>query len=120
MPKPKSNPTRTVLKPILVNRENLASLTGLSDGTIEAMIRRGEFPKPRQTSARRVGWLLRELEEWAEARPVSDLPPPPNTGGRAGRALAEMSLTDEAVPAGSTDLSLAGQASSLQAGKGKA
>ena len=34
----------------------------------------------RQLSGQRVGWLVREVQEWAESRPVSNLPPPPNTG----------------------------------------
>ena len=33
-----------------------------------------------------VGYLVRELEEWAESRPVSDLLPAPDCGyGRAGK-----------------------------------
>ena len=34
----------------------------------------------RQLSGQRVGWLVREVQEWAESRTVSNLPPPPNTG----------------------------------------
>jgi len=44
------------------------------------MAREGQFPKRRQLSGQRVGWLVREVQEWAESRPVSNLPPPPNTG----------------------------------------
>ncbi|MFS2077100.1 helix-turn-helix transcriptional regulator [Telluria sp. Tellsp131] len=46
------------------------------------MVRMGSFPKPRQLSDRRVAWLVREIQEWAEARPMLDLPPPPNTSKR--------------------------------------
>ncbi|MDN7165579.1 AlpA family transcriptional regulator [Paraburkholderia aspalathi] len=42
----------------------------------------GAFPKPRMLSGRRVAWLAREIEEWAEGCPKSDLLPPPNTGRR--------------------------------------
>ncbi|UKI11834.1 hypothetical protein ACLUPT_11990 [Variovorax sp. SCN45] len=38
-------------------------------------------------SGRRVAWLVREVEAWAESRPVSNLPPPPNTGARKARKL---------------------------------
>lgn len=57
-------------------------------------IRADEFPKPRKASARRTCWLLREIEEWAESRPVSDLLPPPNTatGGRNGKPKARNAL----------------------------
>jgi prophage regulatory protein len=49
-------------------------------------VRKGEFPKPRQLSARRVAYLVREVDEWLESRPVSDQPPPPNSQyGRAGK-----------------------------------
>jgi prophage regulatory protein len=43
-------------------------------------VREGKAPKPRQLSDRRVGWLVRELEEWVEGRPASELLPPANTG----------------------------------------
>ena len=33
---------------------------------------------PRQLSGRRVAYLLKELDEWLESRPVSDLPSPVN------------------------------------------
>ncbi|MFJ1471567.1 helix-turn-helix transcriptional regulator [Massilia orientalis] len=47
--------------------------------TIQRLVRTGSFPRPRQLSDRRVAWLVREIEEWAEGRPTSDLPPPLNT-----------------------------------------
>ena len=42
----------------------------------KTLVKNGEFPQPRKTSDRRVAWLLREIEEWAESRPIADLPPP--------------------------------------------
>lgn len=62
--------------------EVLPGKTGLAKSTLEAEIRAKRFPLPRQLSGRRVGWLVREVMEWAESRPVSDLPPPPNTGAK--------------------------------------
>lgn len=56
--------------------------TTLSETTIQKLIREGQFPKPRLLGGRRLGWLVDEVKEWACARPVSDLLPPPNTGGR--------------------------------------
>ncbi len=71
-----------VLKPIYIELPDVAAVVTLAEATIQKMVRAGEFPAPRQLSGRRVGWLLREVEEWAENRPVSNLPPPPNTGKR--------------------------------------
>lgn len=74
------------MKPIFLTIETLSSVIGLSKSTIEKEVRENRFPKPRQLSGRRTGWLMREIEDWAEGRPVSDLAPPPNTaeGGRNG------------------------------------
>lgn len=67
------------MKRIYVDLPEVAGLLTLATATIQKMVREDAFPKPRQLSGRRVGWLLREVEEWAEQRPVSDLPPPRNT-----------------------------------------
>ena len=68
------------VRPIIVDLATTASLLSLSPATVQALVRAGEFPPPRKISGRRVGWVLREIDEWAEARPVSDLAPPANTG----------------------------------------
>ncbi|MDN4039908.1 AlpA family phage regulatory protein [Massilia sp. YIM B02443] len=49
---------------------------------MKRLVREGNFPKPRQLSGRRVVWLVREIQDWAEARPISDLSPPANTNRR--------------------------------------
>ena len=66
-------------------QEATAAIVGLSESTWQALVREGKAPKPRQLSDRRVGWLVRELEEWVEGRPASDLPPPANTGAKKPR-----------------------------------
>jgi len=71
---------RSIIKPIYVDLPSVASLVTLATATIQRMVREGVFPKPRRLSANRVAWLLREVEEWAEERPVSEIPPPENTG----------------------------------------
>lgn len=71
--------------PIFLDLQTLADVLALSVSTTQDLVRKGQFPQPRQLSGRRVGWLLREVQEWAEARPVSMLPPPPNTGAKKPR-----------------------------------
>ena len=68
------------LKPIYLDLPTVASVVSLSEANIQKLVREDRFPKPRMLSGRRVAWLTREVEEWAEACPMSDLPPPPNTG----------------------------------------
>ena len=65
--------------------DELCAATTLSKTTIQKMVREQQFPAPRHLGGRRVGWLVKEVLEWAENRPVSDLPPPPNTGARKPR-----------------------------------
>ncbi|WP_245573566.1 helix-turn-helix transcriptional regulator [Curvibacter lanceolatus] len=63
-----------------LSREEVSKFISLSEDVIYKMANQGEFPKPRRLSNRRVGWLVREVKEWAEGRPVSDILPPENTG----------------------------------------
>ena len=76
------------IKPAYLDLPAVIQYTALSESTIQKSIREDQFPKPRKLSDRRVGWLLRELEAWAEARPISDLLPPENCEvGRAGLTM---------------------------------
>lgn len=71
---------------IYYDKPGVAEALSVSQSTVEKLTREcSDFPKPRQISGRRVGWLVKEVEAWAEKRPVSDLPPPPNTGASKGR-----------------------------------
>jgi prophage regulatory protein len=73
----------------LMSLHTVCEAVDLSPATWQRMVRKGEAPQPRLASKARVAWLAREVEAWAEARPVSDLPPPPNTGSRKGKGRAE-------------------------------
>lgn len=74
------------MQPLVVDLAQLLELVPvLSKSTIEEERRQGRFPQPRQLSGRRVGWLVSEIEEWLASRPVSDQPPPPNTGAKKPR-----------------------------------
>ncbi|UGQ45108.1 helix-turn-helix transcriptional regulator [Massilia endophytica] len=70
------------MKPLYLELNEVAAILTLAEATVQKLVRDNEFPKPRQLSGRRVAWLVREVEEWAELRPVSTLPPPPNTSRR--------------------------------------
>lgn len=70
------------MKPIYLELPAVSAAVSLAETTIQREVREGNFPAPRQISGRRVGWLVREVEEWAESRPKSDLPPPKNTSRR--------------------------------------
>jgi prophage regulatory protein len=74
------------LKPAYLDMPDTCKFVSLSESTWQMLVRENHAPKPRVLSGRRVGWLVRELEAWAESRPVSDLLPPPNTGAKKGAA----------------------------------
>lgn len=58
----------------------VAAAVSLSTGVVQKLVREGSFPKPRALSARRVGWLVSEVEAWANARPIANMLPPPSGG----------------------------------------
>ncbi len=47
---------------------DLREVVGLGRTTIWRLEKDGRFPKRRQLSDRRVGWLRKDVEEWAENR----------------------------------------------------
>ena len=61
--------------PLLVGRDQAAAALGISDSLLEKLVRTGDLPSPRKISEGRVGWLWRDLQMFAETRPVSDLLP---------------------------------------------
>lgn len=46
--------------------------TSLGKSCIYDKIKCGEFPKPRQLTRGRVGWLQNEVFDWIESRPLAD------------------------------------------------
>lgn len=76
--------SKNPIKRLLIDLPTVAEVLSLSVSTVQALVRAGDFPKPRRMSGNRVGWLVREVEEWAETRPESDIAPPANTGARKG------------------------------------
>jgi prophage regulatory protein len=49
---------------VLISIKEVILRTSFSKTTIYRLVRGGHFPKPIKISARRVGWLLQELDEW--------------------------------------------------------
>lgn len=79
---------KIAMQPIALERENAAIFIGMSVSTLEKLEREGGFPKPRLLSSRRVAFVVRELVDWLEARPTTDLLPPRNTGAPKPRLSA--------------------------------
>jgi len=77
--------SRISITPAALEPEASAAFCALSVTTMERLERDGNFPKRRQLSDRRVGHLVNELLAWLDARPVSELPPPANTGAKKPR-----------------------------------
>ena len=71
------------MPPIAIYRlPTVARITGLSKATIYRLRDRGEFPQPVQLSPRCVGWRVKDIEAWLEAR----IAPDPVCGRPADRA----------------------------------
>jgi len=71
------------VKPIFLSSAQVARFVSLSEGSVHKLVRESKFPKPRMISEHRSAWLTAEVEEWAKARPISDLAGPPNGGAHA-------------------------------------
>lgn len=55
----------------LLRLPEVARLTGLQRSSLYEMARQGEFPKPRQLTARAVAWRADEVSQWINARPTA-------------------------------------------------
>lgn len=80
-------------RPAVLPLEAAAAYTSLSPTLLQEATRTDpDFPRPIQLSARRVGWLVAELDAWLATRPRSQCLPPVNSGyGRAGKPAAASS-----------------------------
>lgn len=74
------------VKPLYLDMWTLTEVVSLSKGSLYQLMREGKFPKPRVLIGHRIGWLMREVEEWAEACPVSNLRSSPNSGSHSPKA----------------------------------
>lgn len=76
------------IEPIFVDLPTAAEVLSVSPSTVQLLVREKKLKPPRKISGGRVGYLLRELREYAESCPESDCLPPPNTGAKKPRASA--------------------------------
>lgn len=76
------------IEPIFVDLPTAAEVLSVSPSTVQLLVREQKLKPPRKISGGRVGYLLRELREYAESCPTSDLLPPPNTGAKKPKANA--------------------------------
>jgi predicted DNA-binding transcriptional regulator AlpA len=81
----KANIPIVTIRPLYLARTDAAAFLAIGESTLDALVARGEAPKPRKLSKGRTAWLVEDLESWGRARPESDFLPPANSGyGRAG------------------------------------
>ncbi len=76
------------MTPAILDLPAVSNYVALSESTVQKLVREHGFPRPRQLSGRRVGWLTKEVEAWVESRPIADLLPPENCSvGRGGQGV---------------------------------
>jgi predicted DNA-binding transcriptional regulator AlpA len=64
--------TERLLRDRIINERLAAELLGISPDTLRRLSRRGEGPKRRKISPRRVGYLISEVESYRDgANPLS-------------------------------------------------
>ena len=55
-------------KPLVLSVRNLRQQLGLSKATILRLERAGRFPRQKQLSPRRIGWLADDVASWLRSR----------------------------------------------------
>lgn len=60
------------MTPLVVRITDVIKLVALCRSTIYLLEKKGKFPKKRQLSEGRVGWLYQEIVEWVQAREVAE------------------------------------------------
>lgn len=63
--------------PLLLRRDDVCRLIGLSRPSLVRLVAKKEFPAPVEIGARSVAWHRQAVEQWVATRPVSTLLPPP-------------------------------------------
>lgn len=83
-------PVIVVIEPLYLDRMDAAAFLAVSVSTLE-QLRRDDptFPKARELSKRRAGWLVSELKQWGQAQPVAEFLPPSNTRGGTPARMAK-------------------------------
>jgi prophage regulatory protein len=59
---------RNTASPRIISIKDVQHLTSLCKSSIYELMRLGEFPRSIDLGARRVGWLLSEVEGWIRGR----------------------------------------------------
>jgi predicted DNA-binding transcriptional regulator AlpA len=60
------------MQKLIVLKDDLQDVVGFGSGTAARLERQGLFPRRREVSPGRVGWLAEELQTWARTRPLAD------------------------------------------------
>ncbi|WP_225206274.1 helix-turn-helix transcriptional regulator [Novosphingobium huizhouense] len=56
----------------LLRKPEVIRQTGLSDATINRLVKADSFPRPRRIGLRAVAWLQSEIDEWKLSRPPNN------------------------------------------------
>jgi prophage regulatory protein len=80
---------------ICLSLKEVAQALSLSPSTVQQLVRDKTFPEPRLLSGRRVAWLVREVQYWADTRPVAKLLPPESSGAKKRRVARDVSDRDK-------------------------
>jgi len=66
-----ATPGVSAAQPMILRREQVLALCGISGTTLHRWMEREGFPRPRQLGPRAVGWLLAECQAWLNTRPLA-------------------------------------------------
>ena len=59
---------QALVRPSILRVQEVSRRVGLSRTTLWRLAKRGEFPQARKLTAKTIGWLESDVEEWIETR----------------------------------------------------
>lgn len=84
---------------LIMTLQEVLEATTLSQGSWFALVAQGKAPKARELSKGRVGWRVREIEEFVEGLPEAKALPPANAGKYDRAAAAKARRAEQSTQA---------------------
>lgn len=63
--------------PIVITKEQLCDMLGVTDRTIDNWVADGRLPAPKRPTQRTVFWLGQDIDQWLQSLGSDPMPTPP-------------------------------------------
>jgi prophage regulatory protein len=60
---------------VFLSKQQVLAKIPVTGPTLWAWVRAGKFPRPREISANKIGWVESEVDAWMQSRPLRNYKP---------------------------------------------